>query len=358
VDRIFERLGFDSRHTHDGWSVEVPSHRMDILREEDLLEEIARHHGFGKFPATLPKWSGFGSALPLESEERLLRNLLAAAGYSEIVPMAFSDEAIERKFRPDTEPVKLMNPMAEDESILRTSLVPGMLRTIQWNANRGIRDVQLYELGKVYQKNGESRSAILAATGALRTKSVHEGEREFNFYDLKGDVEEILSAFKVSLDPHSDSLPAYYHPGRSVRLGDVLTFGELHPDYSREYKLKHRVYIAEFDAGLLFESKTTRPIAAIPRFPSIRRDFSLLVNRGTRYADIEHAVRDVRIPELVRIEPFDKLDTGPFSGSRYALAISLTYQSPDRTLTDDEVESFDKRILDSLKQRLNAELRQ
>jgi phenylalanyl-tRNA synthetase beta chain len=358
VDRIFERLGFDSRHTHDGWSVEVPSHRIDIFREEDLLEEIARHHGFDKFPATLPNWSGYGSGLPLESEERELRNRLSAAGYSEIIPMAFSDEAIERKFRPDVEPVKLTNPLAENEAILRTSLLPSMLQTIQWNANRGIRDVQLYELGKIYHNGGENRSLIMAATGALRTKNVQEVEREFNFYDLKGDVEDLMSAFNLPFELDHDPAPAYYHPGRAVRLGDVLVFGELHPDYAREYKLKHRIYIAEVDVELLLESKTAASIQPVPRFPSIRRDFSLLINKGIRYADIEQAVRDVKIPELVRIEPFDRLETGPFPESKYALAISLTYQSPDRTLTDDEVENFDKRILDSLKQRLDAELRQ
>ena len=358
VDGIFERLGFDSRHTHDGWSVEVPSHRIDIFREEDLLEEIARHHGFDKFPSTLPEWSGYGSGLPLESEERELRNRLSAAGYSEIIPMAFSDEAVERKFSPDVEPVKLLNPLAENEAILRTSLVPGMLQTIQWNANRGIRDVQFYELGKVYHSGGESRSLIMAATGALRTKNVHEIERDFNFYDLKGDVGDLLSAFNVPFKPDHDPLPPYYHPGRAVRLGDVLVFGELHPDYVRDYKLKHRVYIAEVDVELLLESKTAPSIEPVPRFPSIRRDFSLFVNKGIRYADIEQAVRDVKIPELVRVEPFDRLESGPFSESKYALAISLTYQSPDRTLTDDEVENFDKHILDSLKQRLGAELRQ
>ena len=358
VDRIFERLGFESRHTHDGWSVEVPSHRVDISREEDLLEEIARHHGFDKFTATLPKWSGYGSGLRFESEERALRNRLAAAGFFEIVPMAFSDESTERKFRPNTDPVKLMNPMAEDEAVLRTSLVPSMLRTIQWNANRGIRDVQLYELGKVYRDGGENRSLIIAATGALRMKSVHEAERDFNFYDLKGDVEDLLDAFNVTLQPDRDSLPAYYHPGRAIRLGDMLVFGELHPDYAREYKLKHRILIAEFDVELLFESRTRPATEAVPRFPSIRRDFSLLLNKGSRYSDVEQAVRQVSIPELVRLEPFDRLESGPFPQSKYALAISLTYQSPERTLTDQEVDDFGKRILDSLRKRLGAELRQ
>jgi len=233
-----------------------------------------------------------------------------------------------------------------------------MLRTIQWNANRGIRDVQLYEIGKAYRHDGENRSLIMAATGSLRTKSVHQGERDFNFYDLKGDVADLLETFTVKFHQESTSLPRYYHPGRSARVGDVLMFGELHPDYARDFKLKSRVYIAELDVQLLFESRDHAAIAGVPRFPSVRRDFSLLLNKSTRYADVERAVRMPGIPELVRIEPFDRLETGSFPESKYALAISLMYQSPERTLTDEEVETFDKRILDSLRTQLGAELRQ
>ena len=142
-----------------------------------------------------------------------------------------------------------------------------------------------------------------------------------------------------------------------MRLGDLLVFGELHPDYARDYKLKHRVYMAEFDVQLLFESRARRSIEAVPRFPSIRRDFSLLLNKAVKYADVEHAVQAAAIPQLTGIEPFDRLESGPFPESKYALAISLTYQSPDRTLRDDEVEVFDRRILDCLRQHLGGELR-
>jgi phenylalanyl-tRNA synthetase beta chain len=358
VDRIFEKLGFRINHTAHGWSVQVPSHRPDIVREQDLLEEIARHYGFDQFPATLPKWSGYGAGLPQESNERLLRNRLASGGYSETIPMAFSDEATERRFRPDVIPVKLTNPMAEDEAILRTSLVPGMLRTIQWNMNRGMRDLQLYELGKTYAAGGESRSLIMAAVGALRTKSVHEAAREFDFYDLKGDVEDILDMFNLEFTPNGGPLPAYYHPGRAVRAGDAIVFGELHPDIAGEYKLRNRVYIAELNVDLILKPRAQRGIQAVPKVPSIRRDLSLLLDHGTRYADVELAVLHLKIPEIINVEPFDQLDSGSFPASKFALAISLTYQSPERTLTDEEVERFDKQILESLKQRLGAELRQ
>src|SRR5262249_48964460 len=230
---------------------------------------------FDKFPATLPTYAGHGAGLPLEAEERLLRNRIAAQGYSEVNTMALSDEPTERRFRPDIEPVKLMNPMAEDESILRTSLVPSMLRTLQWNLNRGIRDLQLFEFGKVYMNGFEERWLILAATGPLRSKSVHESERPFNFYDVKGDVEDVLETFDVHLTMSNDHPAAYYHPGRFARIGDIALFGEIHPEYAEWFKLRQRVYIAELDLSVIPSSRQSHQVKAIPRFPSIRRDLSL-----------------------------------------------------------------------------------
>jgi len=218
--------------------------------------------------------------------------------------------------------------------------------------------MQFYELGKVYTSGGERRSLILAATGMLRHKTAHEDEREFNFFDLKGGVEDIAETFDVKLNSSRNSIPAYYHPGRAIHDGDRVALGELHPDYADEYKFRYRVYLAEIDVQLLLESKELRTIHAVPKFPAIRRDFSLLLNKGVLYSEVEQSVRAVGIPELVRIEPFDRLEKGAFPESKYALAISLTYRSDERTLTDDEVEGFDKSILNSLKQRLSAELRQ
>ena len=344
VERIFQRLGFKPVKMGPGWSVEVPSHRVDIGCEEDLLDEIARHHGFDKFPSRLPAWSGYGSGLPFETYERTLRSQLAAAGYSEIIPMAFSDEAAELKFRKQTRPVKLLNPMAEDESILRTSLVPSMLRVIEWNVNRGVRNLQLYELGKAYRNGGETRSLILAATGALRTKGVHEAEREFNFYDLKGDVENIFEAADADLTVSYERAQEYYHPGRSVRCGDIVSYGELHPEYTDQ--VRHRIYIAEIDVEMLLRSKKRHQIEAIPKFPLIRRDISLLIDRGIQYKDVRAAIPHLK--ELVRVEPFDRIEKGPFSESKYSLSISLIYQSHERTLTDAEVEGLHAAVLAAL----------
>jgi phenylalanyl-tRNA synthetase beta chain len=221
-----------------------------------------------------------------------------------------------------------------------------MLRTLQWNLNRGIRDLQFYEFGKVYRKGAEERWLILAATGALRPKTVHEGERPFNFYDIKGDVEDILQAFDYDVLIDRSESPPYYHPGRFARSIDDVFWGELHPEYAELFKLRQRVYIAELKLSTILSSLERHEVRPIPKYPSIRRDLSLLVNKGVTYAEVLAAMP--RPKELVKIEPFDRVESGPFSESKYSLAISLWYQSNERTLTDAEVEELHAGVLQAL----------
>jgi len=357
VNRIFESLELKPEQTAQGWNIEVPTFRVDLAGEEDLLEEIARHHGFDKFPARLPVFRGFGSLLPHERRIRQLRNGLSASGYSEIYTYSFSNEEIERRFYPDVEPVRLKNPMSEEAAILRTSLIPGMLNTLQWNLNRGIRNLQMYELSKIYWNGGERRSLLLGACGNLRPGNVHEEAREFDFFALKGDIEEMLKGFNVPMRMTTDNIPKYYHPGRFARVGHLAMFGELHPSYAEPYKFRQRVHLAEIDIELLLGSLPTHQIEQIPRYPSIKRDFSLLLDKGTQYATVHRTIADTGIDEVLRVEPFDRLDSGPFPETKYSLSVSVVYQSADRTLTDTEVDAFDKKIIESLEQRLGAQLR-
>src|SRR6185436_17109395 len=282
---------------------------------------------------------------------------LSATGYSEICTFSFSNEELERRFYPDIEPVHLQNPMSEEESILRVSLVPGMLKTIQWNLNRGNRDLQLYELSKVYRSGGENRALLLGACGELRTASVHDTRHDFDFYTLKGDVEEILRGFHAPMRLTADNIPKYYHPGRFARVGHLAIFGELHPRYAEPFKFRQRVYLAEIDIELLLANPTAMHVDQIPKYPAVRRDFSLLLNRGTQYGAVQRTIANTGISELVRVEPFDRMESGAFPESKYSLSISVTYQSTERTLTDVEVESFDRKILQALEERLGAELR-
>jgi phenylalanyl-tRNA synthetase beta chain len=270
---------------------------------------------------------------------------------------SFSSDDVERQFRPDSQPVKLLNPMSEDAAIMRVSLVGGMLKTLQWNLNRGLRDLQFYELGKIYGVNGEKPVLAMGATGRRDPAGVHPDAGEFTFFDLKGDLEILLERLGVESDLAVNDLPPYYHPGRAARLGAAVVFGELNPSLAESMKIRQRVYLAEVDLETILQSGTRKQVSAIPRHPSVRRDFSLVLDKGTHYGDVRRVIEDARIPELERIEPFDRLESGAFPETKYALSISVTYRAPDRTLTDAEVERFDRRIVELLGERVSAHLR-
>ncbi len=353
VTRIFSGLGFDVGRGADskGWNVDIPSHRHDVSGEEDLIEEVARIYGYDRFPSTLPAWSAHGEPLPWQVEETRIRDLLSGMGYSEACSIAFSDRETEERFAPGIEPVALKNPLSEEAPILRTSLVPSMMRSLQWNLNRGVRNVLLYEIGKVYPTSGEYRQLVIAQTGATRPGSIHHASFESDFYNLKGNIETLLDCFSVNTDSSTDDLEPYYHPGRSIRIGSVARLGELGHGVGDLFKLRQKVYVAEIAIEELYTAGLRNvAAAAIPKYPAIRHDLSLLLDRKIQYSDVLTAVRATGIGELVTVDPFDMLDAGPFPESCYSLAVGLVYQSSTRTLTDDEVQEFDRKILDQLEE--------
>ena len=358
VVRIFGRLGLRPADEDGGWSVRIPSFRHDLSSEEDLMEEIARHHGYDRFPSTLPAWAGQGHALGWADDERAIRETLSGLGYSEACTIPFSSEEVQLSFAPASNPVVIRNPLSEEAPVLRTSMVPSMVRSLLWNLNRGTRDVQLYELGKIYPTDGERQQLVLGGTGALQHKTVHGNESDLDFFAVRGDVEVLLEHFNVDPTPSTADLPPYYHPGRSIRLGEAAVLGELDQHQTNLFKLRQRVYIAEIQIETLYASGR-REIAAraIPKYPSIRRDLSLILNRGTDYSGVVGAIKEEGVDELVEIEPFDLLERGPFPDDCYSLAIKLVYQSSDRTLTDDQVQDFEGRIVARLETELGARLR-
>jgi phenylalanyl-tRNA synthetase beta chain len=323
----------------------------------DLLEELARHYGYERFPATLPVWSGEGRGLKWQSEERAVRDGLRGLGYSEACTLAFSQVETEKKFAPDDDAVALRNPLSEDEPVLRTSLVPSLLRTLRGNLNRGIRDLRLYEIGKVYPTRGEYRQLVLAMTGSIQPQNVHGNEVEAGFYSLKGDVEAVLGQFDADLKAHQDALPAYYHPGRTTRLGEAAILGELDENIAGEFRIRQKVYIAEVEIEDLYaRGRRTVAVMPIPKYPRVRRDFSLILDNRIRFSDVVTAIRSAGVAELVGIVPFDRIEKGPFPESCYGLGVALEYQSPAGTLTDAQVEGFDRRVLSEL-ETIGAKLR-
>jgi phenylalanyl-tRNA synthetase beta chain len=331
--------------------VELPSWRLDIEREIDLIEEIARIHGYNKFANTLPSFSGGVVELPHASKETRLRAELLALGYNETISPTFIAPADAHPFSKAT-PVMLANPLSDEQSSMRTSLVPGMLTMLGWNLNRGTNDVRLFETGNVFAlvngKSEQKKMICLGATGHAVPPGVHGGARAYTFFDLKGDVEAVLSPFdirKLSFEPAEG-----YHPGRSARaLADGVTvavFGQIHPDVAAARKLKQEIYVAEIYLEPLSTAGLRTPrYTPLSRFPAVDRDFSFAFADAVSFDQIQSAVHALNIPEMQGFVPAEIFRGGAVPAGKYSVLLRAKFQPADRTLRDDEVAEWSARIM-------------
>ena len=212
--------------------MQVPTWRLDVEREVDLLEELARIYGYNKFPNTLPAFTGAVVTLPDEPKNAKVRETMLALGYDESISITFISEQeanvrnptrnSERlRWRQPAEPLAIANPLSEEAGYLRTSLIPGLLNMVGYNLNRGNANVRLFEAGEVFEKRGdrhdERRHLGFVATGDAFAKSVHSPAQPYTLFHMKGDVEELLAAFEHLKLQFDDQTPPYFHPGRSAR---------------------------------------------------------------------------------------------------------------------------------------------
>ncbi len=381
VERILSMLNFKlSRQSDEGWQVELPSSRLDVEREVDLIEEIARQYGYNRFPSTLPAWKGASRRRPEQTLQRALKQKLIHIGYSETITYSFIDKAESLRFSP-REPVRLSNALSSETEVMRTSLLPGLLHSVLWNYHRGLKSLRLFETGKIYFQRADHQPdeqvhLALAATGNAIEKSVHHEGRIFNFFDLKGDVETLLTCLNVSLKEvtflaanensglgkPAANIPAYYHPGLSA--GFVLqgrchgVLGQLHPTVCDEYKIKQPVWIAEIPLHLWHGFKSNaKVLSEIPKFPPIQRDLSLVVNTDFAYSEIESTIEQANIKEIRRVFPFDLYAGEQLPPGKKGISIGILYQATDRTLVEEEVNRYHETIVALLAEKLGAQLR-
>ena len=262
--------------------VEAPSWRLDVEREIDLVEEVARIYGYDRLPATLPSFSGGVKELPDGRKDARLRSMLLALGFQEAVSLAFISREDAALFS-SAPAMELANPVSEEAPALRTSMLPGMLAMLGWNLNRGNQDARLFEAGHIFQRAGEgvseSRALVIGATGNALSGNVEEPARAYSFFDLKGAIESLLSVFEYRSLTFETASVDYLHPGRSARAvldgNPVARFGQLHPELAAGRKLRQQIYLAEVDVETLYRHQLRQPkYREIPRYPAVERDFS------------------------------------------------------------------------------------
>ncbi len=333
-----------------------PTWRLDVEREIDLIEEVARIYGFDRFPNTLPAFAGAVVELAHERKDAKLESVLLALGYNQAISLTFNSRQDAAAFS-SAHPVEIANPISEEEAVMRTSMLPGMLDMLGRNLNYGVSDVRLFECGNIYEKLGERAEEhpriALGASGAALPGSVHQSAHPYSFFDLKGDIETVLSAFEhraLYFDAHAAE---YFHPGRSARAVldgvTVARLGQLHPDVAAARKLRQDVYLAEIHLDRLYEHALREPkYTPIPRFPAVERDFSFIFDDAVTFEQAGSAVHRLNIAELRGFVPVEIFRGGAIPPGNYSVLLRATFQSAERTLRDEEVAVWSQQIVSAL----------
>jgi phenylalanyl-tRNA synthetase beta chain len=364
VQRILTRLGFTLQHSGDSFQVQIPSWRLDVEREIDLIEEIARLHGYNQFPKTLPAFSGSVVELPDAARDERLRSSLRALGYHEAMSLTFISKDDAQAFS-TTETLEIANPLSDELSAMRSSLIPGMLGMLAWNLNRGSDNVALFEAGHVFENAGdrsvERKRIAIGATGNVGKASVHQPARPYSFFDMKGDLETLLGAFASSAAYYDAHAADYFHPGRRARAvidGQMVAqFGQIHPDVAAARKIKQDVYIAEIYLDLLYQHNLRKAsYTPLAKFPAVERDFSFVFADTVGFEQIHAAVAGLRLAEVRSFAPVEIFRGGNVGAGKYSLLLRANFQSNERTLREEEVAQWSAQIIKAL-EKLGGALR-
>ncbi len=361
VEQYLEALGCRLRPTADGdgFEVTLPSWRLDLEREIDLMEEIARVYGYNRFANTLPSFGGGVVALPNAAQDEKVREVLLRLGYTEVLSSTFAGETESALFGAEA-PVAMENPLSAEASVLRPSLLPGAVSMLIQNSTRDVRAVRLFEIGNVFrgstQNVAEQPSLAIAAYGdSVATRTINAVDALF--FEVKGTLEDLVGSFATPpLSWSADALPGWVEPGRGARamLGGrpLAVVGELSTAERDARKLREPAVLAEVHLPVLFASPLRQPSAVEPsRFQAVERDLSFLFSNSVRWSDVVHALEALEIPEMVSLEPVEifrdrKGKTVP--AGEYSLLLRMVFQSAERTLREEELTEWQERVIAAL----------
>ena len=341
-----EPLGFSVASTahlpRAEWQVSVPSYRVDVLREVDLIEEVARHDGYASLPATIPEMDALQPPPdPRTLLDRRLRQLLTGCGLSEAMTFAFIEAVAAEPFSAADAIVRVANPLSEKFAVLRPSLLPGLIDSASHNRRHGRTDVRLFEVGTRFSAAAEVRAVAGIWCGAGTPAHWSADARPADFYDVKGVVEMLARAFGLAFEYEPADIP-YMVPGRSASVGACGRIGQLLPSIleSRGLAPNDVAWAFELDADVLAKAQAMDDLraASLPRFPSIVRDLSVLVDSALPAAAVRGTIRSSAPSTLVDVIEFDRYRGKGVPEGSVSLSLRLTFRSPDRTLTDAEVE--------------------
>jgi phenylalanyl-tRNA synthetase beta chain len=369
------------------WECTQPSWRAEVEREIDLIEEVARIYGLDKFPPRLPAARQGAQRLPKFEPELRVRERLIGLGYREILTIPHVAEERDALFRSEgVTPARLSNPLSEEASVLRSNGLVTMAAALEWNLNHGQRNVRLFEIGRHYRLEGsssvETPILTIGATGEAREKGIYENAREYDFADLKGDLDAVgalaggfrweqggatwthatrrgtihlQNADLQSVDRQS------VIPSEARNLPSIGTAGQLARRVAEKFKLRQEIFLAEMHFDPLYAqiraTKDARRYEPLPRFPAVERDFSLLLADGTAFSEVVKTIRSLDIGEITSIDATDLFRGKNVPAGKYSLLVRVTFQNREATLTDAQTSDFSSKIISALEKNLGAQLR-
>ena len=382
MTRILAALGFqeDEAQSNGALTFVAPSWRIDVGLEEDLIEEVARHVGYDKIASELPPSNFAGEYQPAERKRRALRRTLANQGFDEAINFSFIDAAHDRQFeflpalkiasdaQAETSLVRLNNPILDDATRMRPTLLPGLLESVRHNLNHGNRDVRLFEIGRIFAASParelpvERESLGLMATGGATEEGRAQASREIDFYELKGALEAACDAMKLEPLSFTRGSVKHFRDGQaaSIRLPDgtaVGSAGRLAESLAASYKFRQPVYVAELDLTALLDCER-RPAqyAPLPRFPAVVRDVTLLVSRDVNFAELVRFIDSEQIANYAGVKLVGIYEGKNIPEDKRSITLRMEYRSDERTLRDEEVEGRHRELIDSLLNKFSAKL--
>ena len=369
VTDILTRLGLNVKIVEGVWSADVPSYRFDIRIEEDLIEEVARVYGYNSIPNVAPTAS---LKMTTHNEATIavntFRNTLVTRGYQEAITYSFVDPKTQTILHPESDALILPHPISSDMSAMRVSLMPGLLASLVYNQNRQQPRIRLFEHGLKFLRDEKAENGVnqVAVIGGVITGLSHgehwvEEKRTVDFYDLKGDVEALLSLtndvnrFEIKAE-QSDGL----HPGQSATIyvdGKKVGFlGAVHPQVQKSLDINNATYVFEIEMSAL-ENRNLPQAQGVSKFPSNRRDIAILVEDHVKSGDILSVIEKVGGNQLVDLNLFDVYKGKGIEPNYKSLAIALTLQAVDRTLEEKDINLVVDNVVAALAEQFNASLR-
>jgi len=365
VKAILEGLEMTIRESgEDIFLVTPPSCRVDITREIDLIEEIARLFGYDRIPATLPLVSVISeeSGSKTRRAEAAVRQIMNGAGYTEVINYSFihpssGNDLLLAKTDERRRQVRIKNPLTEEQSVLRTTMLYSLLRNVSKNSDLGRSDLKIFEIGRTYigslegKQPQEFNKAAFLVTGQRYEQRWHFPDLKADFYDLKGCVENMLGFLKVARPSYRAACgEPFLHPGKScgVFSGEerIGYLGEIHPDVLSRFGIAGPIVACEVDLDMMIAHAAEKNVFTdIPRFPASSRDVAFLTRREIESGDLLAAAQNANEELLEKVEIFDVYEGKNVAEGTRSLGLRFLYRSPERTLTDDEVNEVHSRVV-------------